>query len=438
MRGRLETLLMALTGLAVALISAGCATGPKEPRLTPQQRELNVESFDCVWAKIRDEYWDPQLGGLDWQAVRDELRPRVEQAAIMSEARGIMRDMIGRLGLSHFGIFPAELMEGSDQPGAEGASTGVTGIDLRVIDGQALVTSVADGSPAAEAGVRPGWEVVRIGNVDIAPKLRQLALELEDTPNKPLALAYAVIPRLSGRIGDSVAVRFRDGDDGIIGLEIPLAAPRGHKIRFGHINDIVVWIDVDLLEGNVGYIAFNGFFGPQYVMKAYNDGMQAFAQADGIVIDLRGNGGGLGGMAMGMLGWLVAETRHLGTMYLRDNEIKLLVQPRPNPYAGPVAVLVDGLSGSASEFFAGGLQEIGRARIVGSRTKGEALPGRIEKLPNGDVFLYATANYVTAGGRMVEGVGVTPDIEVLPTREALLAGRDLVLEAAVAWIKDQQ
>jgi carboxyl-terminal processing protease len=61
----------------------------------------------------------------------------------------------------------------------------------------------------------------------------------------------------------------------------------------------------------------------------------------------------------------------------------------------------------------------------------------IEKLPNGDGFQYAFANYVSASGEVLEAVGVIPDVEVKPSRDALLAGHDPVLDAAVAWIRQQ-
>jgi carboxyl-terminal processing protease len=78
---------------------------------------------------------------------------------------------------------------------------------------------------------------------------------------------------------------------------------------------------------------------------------------------------------------------------------------------------------------------MGRARILGTRTKGEALPGQFKQLPNGDLFIYATANFISAKGRTLEGIGVIPDEEVNHTREALLEGRDLAVEAAVKWIR---
>jgi len=95
---------------------------------------------------------------------------------------------------------------------------------------------------------------------------------------------------------------------------------------------------------------------------------------------------------------------------------------------------VDGGSGSTSEIFAGGMKDLKRARIFGTRSAGAALPSVIEKLPNGDGFQYAIANYISEGGKPLEGVGVIPDVEAAPTREALLQGKDPAVEAAVRWI----
>ena len=99
---------------------------------------------------------------------------------------------------------------------------------------------------------------------------------------------------------------------------------------------------------------------------------------------------------------------------------------------------MDGSSASTSEIFAGGLKDLGRARIFGTRSAAAALPSIIEKLPNGDGFQYAIANYVSEGGEALEANGVTPDVEVKLTRKALLAGHDAVVDAAVDWIKKQR
>ena len=98
-------------------------------------------------------------------------------------------------------------------------------------------------------------------------------------------------------------------------------------------------------------------------------------------------------------------------------------------------MLIDGLSLSAAEFLADGLQKTGRAKVFGQRTTGFALPSVIEKLPNGDAIQYVHADYVNSRGERLEGTGVVPDYEVVPSREELLKGNDPVLEAAIEWIR---
>jgi carboxyl-terminal processing protease len=128
----------------------------------------------------------------------------------------------------------------------------------------------------------------------------------------------------------------------------------------------------------------------------------------------------------------------VGTVVQRDLTLKIVVQRRPSPFERPVAVLVDGLSMSGSEVFAAALQETGRARIFGSRTAGAVLGSTIERLPNGDRFQYAFADYISMTGRRLEGHGVVPDVAVDLTRDALINGGDPVIDAAVEWIRQRR
>ena len=132
-------------GLILILVWAAAAGS--DDRLTPDQQRLNIESFEHVWTTVRDKHWDPKLGGLDWQAVRDELRPRVEHATTMEQARAAMDDMLARLKQTHFAIVPAVVYE--EIGGAKGE--GRTGMELRVVEGHALVVSVEPDSPAARS-----------------------------------------------------------------------------------------------------------------------------------------------------------------------------------------------------------------------------------------------------------------------------------------------
>ena len=408
----------------------------ESPALTDEQRRLNEESFDFVWTTIRDKHWDPTLGGLDWQAVRDELRPRVTAARSMEEARAVMGEMLGRLQQSHFQIFPAHLYDDVGGPDGLAPGSGTPGLRVRVVDGRGLVVALDPGSPAAAQGVGPGWEILRVAGEDVGPRLEELAAELRGKTYLGYVLARSVERRLRGDVGGKIRVGLRDGEGLERDLDLELVAPRGRSVTFGNLPPQWVWCETRVLEGGIGYIAFSLFLDPTNVMKEFGATMESSARAPGVILDLRGNGGGIGAMAMGMAGWFIPEKGHrLGTMYTRDGQIHFAVTPRAGVYRGPVAILVDGLSASTTEILAGGLRDLGRARIFGTSTAGAALPSQIERLPNGDGFQYAIANYVSQGGQALEGSGVVPDEVVALTREALLESGDPALAAAIAWIK---
>ena len=207
-------------------------------------------------------------------------------------------EMISRLGQSHFAIIPAEVYREMEQPVGEGPRDGVTGLDLRVIDEHALVTSVEENSPAAELGVRPGWEITRIGEEDIAPKLHTLAAQFEDKTYKDLILAAVVSARLEGPVGDEMAVQLLDGEDQPVNLDITLVQRRGRRVQFGHLPTFYVWMDVEAIDERIGYITFSSFFDPSHVMTAFNEAVNSFMDMDGVIINIRGNPGGIGAMAI--------------------------------------------------------------------------------------------------------------------------------------------
>jgi carboxyl-terminal processing protease len=170
--------------------------------------------------------------------------------------------------------------------------------------------------------------------------------------------------------------------------------------------------------------------------------MDDLRNSDGIVLDLRGNPGGLAALVMGIGGHFLSEPASLGEMRMRDATLRFVVNPqlvtpdgrRVEPFAGPLAILVDGLSASTSEVFAGGMRAIERARIFGEPTAGQALPALVTVLPNGDRLLHAIADFTASDGTRLEGAGVVPDVFVPLDRSALLAGQDVVLDAALAWL----
>ncbi len=426
---------LGLISARILTITFACAAlAGAQPALTTEQKRLNLDSFEFIWSTIRDQYWDPTFGGVNWTAVRDEFRPRIERAATMPETRGLMGQMLGRLGKSHFAIIPADVYGDLDSH-EDAGGTATAGFDVRVIEGHAIVTSVEEGSPASAQGVRPGWEVVSIDGTELAPRIQKVGEVYRNSTMRELYLARSVLAKLAGNESSVAHVQFRDGGATAVTKEIGRIRPRGSLAKFGYLPPSYVWITSRKIDGGIGYIAFNMFLDPARLMPEFGSAVHSCMSCVGVIVDLRGNPGGLGIMAMGMAGWFIDKPdQRLGTMYTRQAPVKFIVNPRPPVYSGALAILVDGSSASTSEVFAGGMKDLGRARIFGTRTAGAALPSAIDQLPNGDALQHALADYISEGGQTLEGIGVIPDVEVKLTREALLSGHDPVLDAAIEWI----
>ena len=423
---------------AVIFISTLLGTGPAvgaETGLTPEQQKLNLDSFDVVWTTIRDQHYDPDLLGLDWEAIGERYRPQVESAATMDEVRIALTGMIGELGQSHFNILPGEILRDIDGTGEVQFLAGTAGITVRGVDGRSLVVTVAEDSPAAVAGVRTGWEVYAIDDRLMQPVLERITEEFRDHTYLEMYQSVVVRRYLEGDVGDAVTVTFRNGEDTPIKVNLTLAQKPGWRSQAGNLPPFYLHFESRLLPGNIGYITFSNFMDPVHLMPAYNQALESFMDADGLVIDIRGNGGGMAPIAMGMAGWLVpGKEQYLGTLMMRNMKLKTIIYPRPKTFDGPVAVLIDGLSASCSELFSGGLKDLERARIIGTTTAGAVLMSTVQDLPNGDALQYVVADFVSRGGEALEGVGVVPHDTVRHTREALLNGQDLPLARATAWI----
>jgi carboxyl-terminal processing protease len=423
--------------LAVPVLALLLSNSPIH-QLTNPPIPLAAETFDAVWTIVRDTHFDPAMQGVDWDAVRAELRPRALSARTPGELRAVLGEMLSRLHLSHFAVIPASPDDEEDT----GDLSGEPGFDVRLIDGELVVSSVEPQGGAARAGVRPGWLIDRIGTTPASAILKTIA-EATSERIARLEAWRAATAKLRGPEGSTIEVAFRDGGDARVVRTIGRQRDPGEPVTVGALPTLRVRFSADGAETpqgrRVGVIRFSAWM--TTVDAEFQRAIDRYRDADGIVIDLRGNPGGLAAMLMGISGQFLDERTTLGVLKTRDSELRFVSNPRltdargmrVQPFAGPVAILVDGLTGSASECFAGGMQAIGRARVFGQTSMGQALPALFDRLPNGDVFIHAWGDFVTADGTRLEGRGVVPDDIVPVTRENLLAGRDAPLEAALAW-----
>ena len=445
---RVFRLLAALAFVVVPTVGlSGPVAAQDRAPAPPFSGELAAETFDEVWTRIAETHWDPELGGLDWDGVRDELRPRAVEAESIDELRQVLRAMLERLGESHFAILDGAAAD--VLPSGETTGDADPGLTLRLVDDQLLVTRVRTDGAADRAGIRPGWALTRVGDSEVQSLLDDLQDALQGREDRdrllPLYLPSAVEARLRGTTGSEVEVDFRDADDRLRSMTLRRSEPGGTHVTFGNLGTLRVEVDVEGIatengRGQIGLIRLSSWF--PVIVPPVAEAIDAYRDAPGIIFDLRGNPGGVGGLVMGIAGHLLDEAVDLGELTLRESTLRFAVNPqrvapdgrRVSPFGGPVAILVDGLSASTSEIFAGGLQSLGRARIFGEPTPGQALPALIVSLPTGDRLMHAIADYTVPDGTRLEGRGVLPDHPAPLTRSALLEGRDPALEAAIEWI----
>lgn len=402
----------------------------------PVARAVDVASFDDAWTTIRDTFYDPTFGGLDWEGVRTTLRPKVLAAASPDDARAVIREMLATLKRSHFGLM-------SPATAADPVPTGsaIVPIDIRLIGADVVITRVTDGSEASRVGIKPGQVLVKVDDAVVAPWIAAAAHA--DPRMTALNVWRRVQIALQGPDASHAKLTVRaSGREQV--LAVRRERPAGDRIVLGDLPPFYVHVNTRAVETpagrGVGLVGFNVWMASANPLIEF--AIDRHRAQHGLVIDLRGNPGGLAVMIRGVAGHLFDQQVVLGRMKTRDTELEFAANPRVVmadgrsvvPFAGPVALLVDELTASASECFAGGLQSLGRVRVFGRTTAGQALPASTKRLPNGDLLMYVVGDFVTGTGRRLEGEGVIPDEKITLDPAALIAGRDPDLEAALRWL----
>ena len=396
------------------------------------------ETFDVVWRTVKEKHYDPKFNGVDWDKVRADYSPRVSEVKSEKELYALLQRMIGELGQSHFNIIPREAIveDPKEATSSEGPSSGTIGVEVNYIDDLALITRVEENSPAARAGLRAGFAVKQIDQTPVERIVERFSKTKRSPEMTRLLISRSVAARLGGRPQTSVRLTYLDERDQVREIVLERAPVRGQMSEpLGNFPAQYTEFEAKRLAGGIGYIRFNVF--AVSLMDRVRQAIRSMSDAPGIIIDLRGNPGGVGVIANGMAGLLHSKPASLGTMQLRTGHVNFAVFPQPNPYQGPVAVLIDNGSASTSEVFASGMQELGRAVVVGERSAGAALPSFFLKLPTGALFQYAVGDFKTPKGVLIEGRGVRPDIEVKLNRRELLRGQDSQLDKAIEHIQKE-
>ncbi len=427
------------TVLTIALIAFGAfhslaqASAVKVPSIA-EVNETRQNAFNQVWNTINEKHYDPTFGGIDWKKIRTVYEPQALVAGISDkDFHDLLRRMLAELKLSHFGIHPPTAEMVAAQTGR-----GVTGIDVLMLDGLPVVNRVDAGSPAAQVGVKPGHIVFQIDGKpwkEVTAQLEAaLAARKVTEGARKIYLERTIEAAINGKPDTTLVLEVLTTEDKPQKFNVVRAPFRGEMSQaLGNFPPQEVVFESRLLSGNIGYLRFNMWVIPQ--MEKLRKAVAGFATAQALIIDLRGNPGGVGGMAPGLAGLLFKEKASLGSMKTRGGSMEFIAFPQKDPFNGKIVILTDHGTGSTSEVFAAGMQETGRAVLVGETTAGAVLPSVFEKLATGYLFQYAISDYRSPKNILIEGRGVLPDVEIKQSRASLLAGADAQLEEAIKLIQ---
>ncbi len=273
------------------------------------------------------------------------------------------------------------------QDSNQGVYTGIGITVQRVPDEPANILSVGENSAAAVAGINAGDRLVAVNGVSVASHYEE------------------AISQIDGEIGDLITVTVLRADTGL---------ERDFQVRLAQIEEKTV--SYEMLAHRIGYIQITKF--RSVTVQQFEEAIHALTSkgAEGIIFDVRDNGGGVLSALEAMVDPLLPEGE-LAFSCNKAGESETIIRSDNTSLALPYAVLVNGNSASAAELFACLMRDYGGAVLVGEKTFGKGIMQTSFNLSSGGVTL-TTATYATGKTPCYHGVGLEPDILSVPDAES--------------------
>ncbi|MBR2207834.1 MAG: S41 family peptidase [Synergistaceae bacterium] len=276
-------------------------------------------------------------------------------------------------------------------------------------DGMILVISPMEDSPAEKAGLKPKDQIVKVDDEVVVGW----------TSDK-------VVQKLRGEPDTKVTVWVRrEGEEELLSFEITREIINLKSVRYEMLSDDIGYLRLTQFKHNTDTEARNG------VREMMKKGMKA------LILDLRNNGGGLLDVSVKIVSMflrngLVVETKGRSE---RANE-QYFVEKSNFLTSAPMIVLINGGSASASEIVAGALNDRGRAKLIGEKSFGKGSVQTLFPLTDGSGVYVTIARYYTPSGKVIDHVGLSPDIEVKGEFSRNVS-EDVQLQRAIEEVKKE-
>jgi len=367
---------------------------------TDEQRSARA-LYNEAWQLISRDFVDPRLNGQDWSYWKNRYNSKI---VTRDDAYMAINSMVSSLNDNYTHFLPPK--DAQEQNMRIDARLFGVGIQVGLKDNILTVISPIEGSPAAKAGLRALDKIIEINH--------------EPTVNMAL---------------ESSVEKIR----GPKGTPVTLTILRQHSKRtVTLVRDEIVLKSVftePLSNPEVAYIRLSSFMSqdaPQEMLAALNKQSKARA----LILDLRGNNGGLLSNALDIADMFLKQGAIVSVVG-RAGDSKTFVSDPDQVFSGPMVLLVDEGSASASEILAGALKDNHRAVLVGSTTFGKGLVQKINTLSDGSELNLTISKYLTPAGHDIHKVGILPNISVSLTLSDFEHNRDPQKAEAIKYLTRQ-
>ena len=406
----------------LALLTACGTSRPLEPTIAAKPAELalsredRIAIFEDVWKTINEEYYDPSFHGVNWQEVHNRYRPRIEAAKTDIELYSLFEVMLAELRDAHT-LFshPRAQADSTFQP------TGSVGITLGEAENRTLIVTVEPNSDAARAGVKPGMVLRTVNGKPVEELYAEIRSQFAgSSTERSMKTVMQGALLYGGFLGASRTFGIEGFDAKV--FDVPI-------VHFGKRAPEAPSLTARRLPSGDGYIGFDGWKPP--VDDQFKTELAKLSDTPGLIIDLRGNGGGQDDILLNIASIFFPNEVSFGSFKKRGGVVEnIFTHKTQQTYNGPIVILVDDISASASEVFTVSMQENARARFIGRQTCGCVLGQSSKNEKGGGTLKWSARSYNSPRGRILEGTGVVPDETISLTISDLRHGSDVALEAA--------